>query len=74
MIVLPLFHVGGTLAVFAMLARGGSVAIIEAFDTKSIWGLVRATETTVLVLLGVMAHFLSKQPVGPEDRRHPSAK
>jgi carnitine-CoA ligase len=74
MIVLPLFHVGGTLAVFAMLARGGSVAIIEAFDTKSIWGLVRATETTVLVLLGVMAHFLSKQPVGPEDRRHPVRK
>jgi carnitine-CoA ligase len=74
MIVLPLFHVGGTLAVFAMLARGGSVAIIEAFDTKSIWRLVRATETTVLVLLGVMAHFLSKQPAGPEDRGHPVRK
>ena len=74
MIVLPLFHVGGTLAVFAMLARGGSVAIIEAFDTKSIWRLVRATETTVLVLLGVMAHFLSKEPVGPEDREHPVRK
>jgi crotonobetaine/carnitine-CoA ligase len=74
MIVLPLFHVGGTLAVFAMLARGGSIAVVEAFDTKSIWPLVRATETTVLVLLGVMAHFLSKQPAGPEDRQHPVRK
>jgi carnitine-CoA ligase len=74
MIVLPMFHVGGTLAVFAMLARGGSVAIVGAFDTKSIWQLVRATETTVLVLLGVMAHFLSKLPPGPEDRTHPVRK
>ena len=41
MIVLPLFHVGGTLAVYAMLARGGSIAVIEAFDTNSIWRLVR---------------------------------
>ena len=59
---------------FAMLARGGSIAVVDAFDTKSIWSLVRATETTVLVLLGVMAHFLSKQPPDPEDRQHPVRK
>lgn len=74
MIVLPLFNVGGTLAVYAMLARGGSIAVIEAFDTKSIWRLVRDTQTTVLVLLGVMAHFISKLPVGPGDRDHPLKK
>lgn len=74
MIVLPLFHVGGTLAVYAMLARGGSIAVIEAFDTSSIWRLVRDTGTTVLVLLGVMAHFLTKLPPGPGDRDHPLKK
>lgn len=74
MIVLPLFHVGGTLAVYAMLARGGSIAVIEAFDTNSIWRLVRETATTVLVLLGVMAHFITKLPSGPGDRDHPLKK
>jgi crotonobetaine/carnitine-CoA ligase len=74
MIVLPLFHVGGTLAVYAMLARGGSIAAIEAFDTNSIWRLVRDTGTTVLVLLGVMPHFLTKLQPGPGDRDHPLKK
>jgi crotonobetaine/carnitine-CoA ligase len=74
MIVLPLFHVGGTLAVYAMLARGGSIAVIEAFNTNTIWHLVRETQTTVLVLLGVMAHFLSKLPRGQSDRDHPLKK
>ena len=74
MIVLPLFHVGGTLAVFAMLAKGGSIAVIEAFDTKSIWRLVRETETTCLVLLGVMANFVTSLPKGPADRDHPLTK
>jgi crotonobetaine/carnitine-CoA ligase len=74
MIVLPLFHVGGTLAVFAMLAKGGSIAVIEAFDTSSIWRLVRETKTTCLVLLGVMANFISSLPKGPGDRDHPLTK
>jgi crotonobetaine/carnitine-CoA ligase len=74
MIVLPLFHVGGTLAVYAMLARGGSIAVIESFDTKSIWRRVRDSETTVLVLLGVMANFITKLPEGPGDRDHPLKK
>jgi crotonobetaine/carnitine-CoA ligase len=74
MIVLPLFHVGGTLAVFAMLAKGGSIAVIESFDTKSIWRLVRETQTTCLVLLGVMANFITSLPKGPGDRDHPLTK
>lgn len=70
MINLPLFHVGGTAAVYAMLALGGSIAIVESFDTASFWRAVTGTGTTACVLLGVMATFLVKQPPGPQDLRH----
>src|SRR5690606_12648402 len=32
LVMLPLFHVGGTVATYAMLMRGGSVAITDAFN------------------------------------------
>jgi crotonobetaine/carnitine-CoA ligase len=70
MVNLPLFHVGGTAAVYAMLALGGSIAIVEAFDTASFWRVVTETGTTACVLLGVMATFLVKQAPGPQDRQH----
>jgi len=53
-----------------MLARGGSVAIVEQFSTDRFWEVVRKTESTVLFLLGVMATFLMKRPPSPDDRRH----
>jgi crotonobetaine/carnitine-CoA ligase len=62
MVNLPLFHVGGTLPCYAMLARGGSIALIEAFDTESFWSTVKRTGTTYVILLGVMAGFLMKRP------------
>ncbi|HSI00141.1 MAG TPA: AMP-binding protein, partial [Reyranella sp.] len=70
MVNLPLFHVGGTAAVYAMLALGGSIAIVEAFDTASFWRVVSETRTTSCVLLGVMQTFLAKQAPGPQDRGH----
>jgi crotonobetaine/carnitine-CoA ligase len=70
MVNLPLFHVGGTVAVFAMLAKGGSIAVVSAFDTASFWRVVRETQSTTVVLLGVMATFLVKQAPGPQDRDH----
>jgi len=70
MVNLPLFHVGGTAGVYAMLALGGSIAIVEAFDTASFWRVVTETGTTACVLLGVMATFLVKQAPGPQDRSH----
>ncbi len=70
MVNLPLFHVGGTGPVYAMLIKGGSVAIVDAFDTGSFWRVVRETGTTTAVLLGVMAPFLMKQPPSPDDRDH----
>ena len=70
MVNLPLFHVGGTASVYAMLALGGSLAIVDSFRTEAFWPLVKETETTAVVLLGVMATFLVKQPPGPQDRAH----
>jgi carnitine-CoA ligase len=70
MVNLPLFHAGGTGAVYRMLVCGGSIALVEAFDTNSFWDTVRATGTTCLTLLGAMVPFLLKAPPGPRDRDH----
>jgi crotonobetaine/carnitine-CoA ligase len=70
MVNLPLFHAGGTGATYRMLVKGGSIALVEAFDTHSFWDTVRATGTTCLTLLGAMVPFLLKLPAGPGDRQH----
>jgi len=67
---LPLFHVGGTSAVYRMLVRGGSIAIVEAFDTETFWDTVRKTGTTTMTLLGAMVSFLMKAKPTPRDRDH----
>ena len=41
MVNLPLFHAGGTGAIYRMLAKGGSIALVETFDTNSFWDTVR---------------------------------
>ncbi len=70
MVNLPLFHAGGTGAIYRMLVKGGSIALVEAFDTNAFWDTVRATGTTCLTLLGAMVPFLLKLPPGPGDRDH----
>jgi len=67
---LPLFHVGATLFVYAMLMRGGSIVIIERFESDRFWDVVRRTRVTVGQLLGVMAQFLLKRPPAADDRDH----
>ena len=68
MLNLPLFHVGGLVVPMAMLAVGGSVAVLSGFDTTSFWPTVARTQTTCAILLGVMAAYLVKQPVQPGER------
>lgn len=70
MVHLPLFHVGGTIPVMAMLARGGSIAVVPAFSTDMFWTRVRDMKATVGVLLGVMATFILKQPPSSADKSH----
>jgi crotonobetaine/carnitine-CoA ligase len=67
---MPLFHIGGMGIISVMLARGGSIAVMENFDTARFWPFVRETKTTAAFLLGVMATFLLKQPASEDDRDH----
>ncbi len=68
---LPMFHVGGTLPAHIMLAMGGSISIVDSFNTKTFWKTIRDTRVTFAILLGVMAQFLAKQDPVPEEVDNP---
>lgn len=74
MIAGPIFHCGSTLYVYTMLSRGGTMAMIPEFRTADFWDAVRETDSTVVLLLGVMASFLLKAAETPRDREHPLRK
>jgi len=67
---MPIFHIGGLGIPFVMLARGGSIALMENFSTEGFWPFVRRTGCTAIFLLGVMATFLMKRPPAADDRDH----
>jgi crotonobetaine/carnitine-CoA ligase len=67
---MPMFHIGGMGLCSVMLARGGSIAMMENFATDRFWPFARASGATAIFLLGVMATFLLKQPPSAEDRDH----
>ena len=67
---LPLFHTTGAVTTYAALVRGGSIVLVDGFDTRRFWEMVRRFEVTTVGLLGVMMQFLLKQPPGPQDRDH----
>jgi carnitine-CoA ligase len=71
MLNLPLFHSGGVMPTTAMLIHGGSIAMVDAFDTDTFWDTVRARGVTTSILLGVMGGFLLKRPPNPDDKSHP---
>jgi len=70
LVALPLFHVGGTVAVYSMLIRGGSVGIVGGFQLGDFWQAVRRSGSTFTVLLGSMATLLAKAPASDSDRAH----
>ncbi|KPL52259.1 AMP-dependent synthetase [Prosthecomicrobium hirschii] len=70
MVNLPMFHSGGVMPVTAMLIHGGSIVVVEAFNTEAFWPTVRKTGITTVVLLGVMGGFLLKRPPSPDDKNH----
>ena len=70
MITLPMFHSGGVMPVTAMLIHGGSIALVESFDTENFWPTIRRAEITTVILLGVMGSFLLKRPPSEDDRTH----
>ncbi|MXP10596.1 AMP-binding protein [Pseudoblastomonas halimionae] len=70
MCVAPIFHIGGMGPPFVMLARGASVAMIDNFSTDEFWSIAKATQSTMVFLLGVMATFLLKADPKPSDKDH----
>ncbi|VTU33543.1 Long-chain-fatty-acid--CoA ligase [Variovorax sp. SRS16] len=70
LIALPLFHVGGTVPVYSMLLRGGSIAVTSGFKVGGFWETVAATGSTFTVLLASMVTLLTKAPPSPKDREH----
>jgi crotonobetaine/carnitine-CoA ligase len=69
---LPLFHIGGTSALYCTLVRGGMFYIVNGFSTEHFWDQVRRGNCAATSgLIGVMAGFLSKAPPRPDDRVNP---
>lgn len=69
---LPLFHVGGTSPVYAALIRGGSVYLVDGFDTRRYWEQVRRGHCcTSAGLIGAMAPFLSAEAPADDDADNP---
>lgn len=58
---LPMFHIGGTIFCHVALARGGSIAMVESFQTDRFWSVIRTLGVTYMYLLGVMAAFVMKR-------------
>jgi crotonobetaine/carnitine-CoA ligase len=69
---LPLFHVGGTSAVYCALMRAGGIHLVDGFSTTKFWDQVRAGNcATTSGLIGVMAAFLAREPPRADDRDNP---
>jgi crotonobetaine/carnitine-CoA ligase len=71
---MPMFHVGGASLLFAMLIHGGSVAVVDRFRTEEFWRQIRATGSTMVFLLGVMASFVERLPPADDDADNPLCK
>jgi len=62
---LPMFHMAGVGCTYAMLVRGGSVALLPAFDAKRFWQDVTRFGATASCVLHAMVSFLLGQPPAP---------
>ena len=68
---LPMFHIGGTLFCHMALVRGGSIAMVEAFQTDKFWPTIKTLGVTFLYLLGVMASFVMKREDTGDEKNSP---
>lgn len=69
---LPMFHVGGTTSIYAVLARGASFVLVDGFDSRNFWAQVKGLHcTTTAGLIGVMAEFLAKAEPSPDEKNNP---
>lgn len=70
----PIFHIGGTGAVYAALIHRASIALVKEFKPSNFWRQMRETRSTLTAgLLGSIAPFLAKT-AAPEDEVHNSLR
>lgn len=67
----PLAHVAGTAALFGMVVRGGSIAIVDTFSVSRFWDDVRHFGATTTFIISSMANLLNKQPTTGQDAENP---
>ena len=68
---LPLYHsVGGVVAVGALLARGGSVAIAPSFSASRFWTDVRRWDCTLVQYIGELCRYLLATAPDENERAH----
>jgi carnitine-CoA ligase len=68
---LPLSHVAGTAATYAMLQRGGTIVLPGAFDAGTFWDIVRRYRATATFVLHGMVSLLLDQPPRDDDADNP---
>lgn len=68
---LPLFHVAGTSAVYAMLHAGGRILVRSMFSGSRYWDIVRESGVTMSALVGSMPAFLAATSPKPDDADNP---
>lgn len=67
---LPLFHITGVAMVMRALFAGASFAMISNFKTGDFWDVVKKTQSTSAILIGVMATFLLKREPSKIEKLH----
>ena len=69
--VLPLFHVGGQIALaMASLASGASLVLLAGFSATTFWEDVRRWHPTVFHGVGTILAILDRLPPSPAEREH----
>ena len=58
---LPFFHAASLAGFMKMVCDGGSIGLVDAFDTARFWSDINATQSTTCMMLGSIATFLAKQ-------------
>ena len=71
LLTLPLFHVAGTAATYAMLERGGRVAFAGTFHPRTFWADVHRHGATITAVMHGMISFLLAEPPSGQDADNP---
>jgi fatty-acyl-CoA synthase len=67
---LPMYHsIGGVVAIGALLARGGSVAIREKFSAREFWSDIARWDCTLFQYIGELCRYVANETDAPAHHR-----